>query len=87
MSYNRFYFSPDTNADALLLVRWPDRRVLRIVGHVAGPLGLLALVALAWPHAGDVLAMVDSVARNLPVEPTDDLRARALVHDRPVNTW
>lgn len=67
MNHNRFYFAPDTNADALLLgallalllVRWPHSRALRIAGRIAGPLGLLALIALVWPHTGNALMHID----------------------------
>ncbi|WP_394771319.1 acyltransferase family protein [Lacisediminihabitans sp.] len=70
MSHNRFYFAPDTNADALLLgallalvlVRWPRSRALRMAGRIAGPLGLLALVALVWPYSGDALVHMDKGA-------------------------
>jgi peptidoglycan/LPS O-acetylase OafA/YrhL len=70
MNHNRFFFAPDTNADALLLgallalvlVRWPHSRPLRIAGRIAGPLGLLALVALVWPNSGDSLAQIDTGA-------------------------
>ena len=68
--HDRFFFSPDTNADALLLgallalalARWPNSRFLRIAGRVAGPLGLIALVALVWPYSGDTLAQADKGA-------------------------
>jgi peptidoglycan/LPS O-acetylase OafA/YrhL len=70
MNHNRFFFAPDTNADALLLgallalvlVRWPHSRALRIAGRIAGPLGLLALIALVWPYSGDALAQTDKGA-------------------------
>lgn len=63
----RFYFSPDTNADALLLgtlvalllVRYPANRMLRITGRCLGPVGLLAFIALTWPHGADALASID----------------------------
>jgi peptidoglycan/LPS O-acetylase OafA/YrhL len=69
-NHNRFYFAPDTNADALLLgallalvlVRSPHSRTLRIAGQIAGPLGLLALIALVWPHTGNVLSPIDQGA-------------------------
>jgi peptidoglycan/LPS O-acetylase OafA/YrhL len=70
MNHNRFFFAPDTNADGLLLgallalalVRWPESRALRIAGRIAGPLGLIALVALVWPNSGDLLAQADKGA-------------------------
>lgn len=70
MNHNRFYFAPDTNADALLLgallalalVRWPHSRALRIAGRIAGPLGLLTLIALVLPHTGDPLVHIDEGA-------------------------
>lgn len=70
MNHNRFYFAPDTNADALLLgallalvlVRWPHSRTLRIAGRISGPFGLLALVALVWPYSGDALVQIDKGA-------------------------
>ncbi|MHB1173384.1 MAG: acyltransferase family protein, partial [Lacisediminihabitans sp.] len=70
VDHYRFYFAPDTNADALLLgtllalvvIRYPNHRVLRIVGRCAGPIGLLALVALVWPHGADALAQIDDGA-------------------------
>jgi peptidoglycan/LPS O-acetylase OafA/YrhL len=70
MNHSRFYFAPDTNADALLLgailalvlVRWPDSRALRIAGRIAGPVGLITLVVLVWPHTGDALVQIDKGA-------------------------
>lgn len=70
MNHNRFFFAPDTNADALLLgallalvlVRWPACRALRVTGRIVGPIGLVALVALVWPHSGNALALADKGA-------------------------
>ncbi len=70
MNHNRFFFAPDTNADALLLgallglvlSRWPNCRALRVIGRIVGPLGLLALIVLVWPHSGDALAVADKGA-------------------------
>jgi peptidoglycan/LPS O-acetylase OafA/YrhL len=70
VKHNRFYFAPDTNADALLLgallalvlVRWPHSRALHIAGRIAGPLGLITLIALVLPHTGDPLVHVDEGA-------------------------
>ncbi len=66
-SHDRYFFSPDTNADALLLgtllalvmVRYPDHRVLRRIGSYAGPIGLIAFVVMIWPGLPDLLARVD----------------------------
>ncbi len=68
VSHDRYFFSPDTNADSLLLgtllalivVRYPNHRVLRTIGRYAGPVGLVAFVALIWPGFPDALARVDS---------------------------
>jgi peptidoglycan/LPS O-acetylase OafA/YrhL len=65
--HDRFYFAPDTNADALLLgtlialvmVRYPDSRLLRAVSRVAGPFGLVVMLAITWPHLADPLAPID----------------------------
>jgi peptidoglycan/LPS O-acetylase OafA/YrhL len=70
MNHNRYFFAPDTNADALLLgaflalvlVRWPNCRGLRVAGRVVGPLGLLALIALVWPHSAAAVALADKGA-------------------------
>jgi peptidoglycan/LPS O-acetylase OafA/YrhL len=70
MNHNRYFFAPDTNADALLLgaflalvlVRWPNCRALRVTGRIVGPLGLLALIALVWPHSRDALPLADKGA-------------------------
>jgi peptidoglycan/LPS O-acetylase OafA/YrhL len=70
MNHTRFFFAPDTNADglllgaliALVLVRWPNSRALRVTGRLVGPLGLLALVALVWPHSGNALVLADKGA-------------------------
>jgi peptidoglycan/LPS O-acetylase OafA/YrhL len=69
-THDRYFFAPDTNADGLLLgallafvlVRFPNHRVLRTVGRVVGPIGLVALVALVLPHGPNLLAQVDSGA-------------------------
>jgi peptidoglycan/LPS O-acetylase OafA/YrhL len=66
-AHDRFYFAPDTNADALLLgtllallvVRFPDSPLLRAIGRWAGPLGLALLVAITWPHLAQPLAAID----------------------------
>jgi peptidoglycan/LPS O-acetylase OafA/YrhL len=67
MNHNRFFFAPDTNADALLLgallalvlLRWPNCSAIRVAGRIVGPLGLLALIALVLPHSGDALPLAD----------------------------
>ncbi len=66
-AHNRFYFAPDTNADALMLgtllalvlVRWPHSRALRIAGRIVGPISLLALLLLIRPHWGPILSQID----------------------------
>jgi peptidoglycan/LPS O-acetylase OafA/YrhL len=70
VGHERFYFSPDTNADslllgtllALLLIHFPHSRVMRIAGRFSGPIGLVAFVALVWPHSTGVLAQFDGGA-------------------------
>jgi peptidoglycan/LPS O-acetylase OafA/YrhL len=67
-SHDRFFFAPDTNADALLLgtlvallvVRLPHSRLLRVAGRCIGPIGLVYLVAMTWPHGIEMLALVDA---------------------------
>jgi peptidoglycan/LPS O-acetylase OafA/YrhL len=69
-THERYFFAPDTNADALLLgallafvlFRFPNHRVLRVVGRVIGPIGLVAFVALILPHLSIVPAQVDQGA-------------------------
>jgi peptidoglycan/LPS O-acetylase OafA/YrhL len=66
-AHDRFYFAPDTNADALLfgtlvallVVRFPDSWALRAIGRCAGPIGLVVLVVITWPHVAQPLAAID----------------------------
>ncbi|TFC10418.1 acyltransferase [Cryobacterium algoritolerans] len=65
--HNRYFFAPDTNADALLLgalvafivVRHPHSPALKIAGQWAGPIGLLGLIALTWPYLADPITQFD----------------------------
>jgi peptidoglycan/LPS O-acetylase OafA/YrhL len=69
-THERYFFAPDTNADALLLgallafvlFRFPNHRVLRGVGRVVGPIGLVAFVALILPHLSILPAQFDQGA-------------------------